>query len=226
MAAHASLRLRSTPDFEKWGGMVLSVSRSSKTLPTIPSRLACRWRRSLVLWVRQVAAEPGFSHRNVVASGFRRHRSNCPQPSLVHSRGFCYMQPRRRKSALPRCGRGGIGRRAALRSLWGNPWKFESSRPHQKNPAPAGFFVSNHMIGPVGAGGLLPGYLEIRHFSCAVENGLGDPLMLRFAWRSSVKRAGSDALAQSGWHGRHEGSGRFFWSAISSLLLMQSSRPW
>src|SRR6478609_12137927 len=31
---------------------------------------------------------------------------------------------------LPRCGRGGIGRRAALRSLWGNPWKFESSRPH------------------------------------------------------------------------------------------------
>jgi hypothetical protein len=27
-------------------------------------------------------------------------------------------------------GRGGIGRRAALRSLWGNPWKFESSRPH------------------------------------------------------------------------------------------------
>ena len=31
-----------------------------------------------------------------------------------------------------RCGRGGIGRRAALRSLWGlTPWKFESSRPHQ-----------------------------------------------------------------------------------------------
>ena len=27
-------------------------------------------------------------------------------------------------------GRGGIGRRAALRSLWGNPWKFEFSRPH------------------------------------------------------------------------------------------------
>ena len=32
------------------------------------------------------------------------------------------------------CGRGGIGRRAALRSLWGNPWKFESSRPHQNFP--------------------------------------------------------------------------------------------
>ncbi len=44
------------------------------------------------------------------------------------------MHLRRRKSALPRCGRGGIGRRAALRSLWGNPWKFESSRPHQRNP--------------------------------------------------------------------------------------------
>ena len=29
-------------------------------------------------------------------------------------------------------GRGGIGRRAALRSLWGNPWKFESSRPHHQ----------------------------------------------------------------------------------------------
>ena len=42
---------------------------------------------------------------------------------------------------LPRCGRGGIGRRAALRSLWGNPWKFESSRPHQRKPASAGFLV-------------------------------------------------------------------------------------
>jgi hypothetical protein len=31
------------------------------------------------------------------------------------------------------CGRGGIGRRAALRSLWGNSWKFESSRPHQRS---------------------------------------------------------------------------------------------
>ncbi len=28
-------------------------------------------------------------------------------------------------------GRGGIGRRAALRSLWDSiPWKFEASRPH------------------------------------------------------------------------------------------------
>ena len=29
------------------------------------------------------------------------------------------------------CDRGEIGRRAVLRSLWGNPWKFKSSRSHQ-----------------------------------------------------------------------------------------------
>lgn len=52
--------------------------------------------------------------------------------------------PSRTVPAPTTCGRGGIGRRAALRSLWGNPWKFESSRPHQNlpksqwNPAPAG----------------------------------------------------------------------------------------
>lgn len=28
-------------------------------------------------------------------------------------------------------GRGEIGRRATLRSLWSDPWKFKSSRPHQ-----------------------------------------------------------------------------------------------
>ena len=33
-----------------------------------------------------------------------------------------------------RGGCGGIGRRAALRSLWANnPWKFESSQPHQQH---------------------------------------------------------------------------------------------
>ena len=47
---------------------------------------------------------------------------------------------------LPRCGRGGIGRRAALRSLWGNPWKFESSRPHQRNPLRRVFsFLANRL---------------------------------------------------------------------------------
>ena len=40
------------------------------------------------------------------------------------------MPPADKLSAPTTCGRGGIGRRAALRSLWGNPWKFESSRPH------------------------------------------------------------------------------------------------
>ena len=29
------------------------------------------------------------------------------------------------------CGRGGNGRRAGLRILWGNPWGFKSLRPHQ-----------------------------------------------------------------------------------------------
>ena len=47
---------------------------------------------------------------------------------------------------LPRCGRGGIGRRAALRSLWGNPWKLESSRPHQRNPLRRVFsFLANRL---------------------------------------------------------------------------------
>ena len=54
------------------------------------------------------------------------------------------------------CGRGGIGRRAALRSLWANPrgssslldrtiiWIFPSGRLTKKNPPEmAGFFVSD-----------------------------------------------------------------------------------
>src|ERR1700736_3152950 len=28
------------------------------------------------------------------------------------------------------CSRGGIGRRVRLRTVWGNPWRFESSREH------------------------------------------------------------------------------------------------
>lgn len=64
------------------------------------------------------------SRENPSTASKKRHRP------LVHPRGFCYMQPRRSNSALPRCGRGGIGRRAALRSLCRKTWKFESSRPH------------------------------------------------------------------------------------------------
>ena len=37
----------------------------------------------------------------------------------------------RERDIKKQCGCGGIGRRAALRSLWvNNPWKFESSQPH------------------------------------------------------------------------------------------------
>ena len=53
--------------------------------------------------------------RRRISSRFGLHRAN----------SFCYAAP-----PAEACGRGGIGRRAALRSLWGNPWKFESSRPH------------------------------------------------------------------------------------------------
>ena len=28
------------------------------------------------------------------------------------------------------CSRGGTGRRVRLRTVWGNPWRFESSREH------------------------------------------------------------------------------------------------
>ena len=46
---------------------------------------------------------------------------------LVGMRRVCYAPALRWA-----CGRGGTGRRAALRSLWGKPrGKFESSRPHQ-----------------------------------------------------------------------------------------------
>jgi hypothetical protein len=43
------------------------------------------------------------------------------------------------------CGRGGTGRRAALRSLWEIiPWKFESSRPHQLSEnIPNNMFIYN-----------------------------------------------------------------------------------
>ena len=101
-----------------------------------------------------------YSLRRQKTGGPCRGRSHCFFAKALHGRGFrgsvklssknfrtglvcpksfCYMHPRRSDPALPRCGRGGIGRRAALRSLWGNPWKFESSRPHQQNPASAGF---------------------------------------------------------------------------------------
>ena len=56
--------------------------------------------------------------------------ANVGRPSRGAKRDFPSRRPFATPPGSPR-GRGGIGRRAALRSLWGNPWKFESSRPHQ-----------------------------------------------------------------------------------------------
>src|SRR5438876_7239553 len=84
--------------------------------------------------------------------------------------------PGRTVPAPTTCGRGGIGRRAALRSLWGNPWKFESSRPHHLSlkpaaPLAAGFDSRRHLrilsCGDVGApsqvsGQLIPSSLHRR----------------------------------------------------------------
>ena len=47
--------------------------------------------------------------------------------------GFIHALEPARDAGFRTCwgGCGGIGRRAALRSLWANnPWKFESSQPH------------------------------------------------------------------------------------------------
>src|SRR6266481_501312 len=40
--------------------------------------------------------------------------------------------------SLSFCSRGGIGRRVRLRTVWGNPWRFESSR-EQSYPANQGY---------------------------------------------------------------------------------------
>ena len=51
---------------------------------------------------------------------------------MICYRIVCEMTQWRFLSQYIRCGCGGTGRRAALRSLWANtPWKFESSQPHQ-----------------------------------------------------------------------------------------------
>src|SRR5262249_12434877 len=67
------------------------------------------------------------------AAGIRKYFKNPANNPLILRMNGGY---NRGASALPGrgvryvCGRGGTGRRAALRSLWGNPWRFESSRPH------------------------------------------------------------------------------------------------
>jgi hypothetical protein len=77
---------------------------------------------------------------------------------------------RRKDDTLPRCGRGGIGRRAALRSLWGNPWKFESSRPHQLNQQLVGLKIKMAALPPF----LLPEFQSLfspRNDDCALPKG-------------------------------------------------------
>ena len=61
----------------------------------------------------------------LAAPNYGRHGPCFAGSDLLHAAS------RFRPVSFVTCGRGGIGRRAALRSLWGNPWKFESSRPHQ-----------------------------------------------------------------------------------------------
>src|SRR5690606_35736346 len=106
-----------------------------------PSRGSMAWSRSLrasmelVLWRRN-----GGPHIRVwrgAAAGllYRRLRQkflslkNLRRRTCAHQILLLHAAPPT-QVGLPRCGRGGIGRRAALRSLWGNPWKFEASRTH------------------------------------------------------------------------------------------------
>ena len=42
------------------------------------------------------------------------------------------------------CSRGGIGRRVRLRTVWGNPWRFESSREQRPDYLPAPFLLAAH----------------------------------------------------------------------------------
>ena len=63
----------------------------------------------------------------LAAPNYGRHGPCFAGSDLLHAAS------RFRPVSFVTCGRGGIGRRAALRSLWGNPWKFESSRPHQSD---------------------------------------------------------------------------------------------
>ena len=82
---------------------------------------------------RAVVAHPGGGPRvgrpraaAQSAAGGRAPPSAAGVLSPLHTPGTCLLP-----TAPPDAsGRGGIGRRAALRSLWGDPWKFESSRPH------------------------------------------------------------------------------------------------
>jgi hypothetical protein len=75
------------------------------------------------------------------------------------------------------CGRGGIGRRAALRSLWGNPWKFESSRPHQ-------FYAPRAAPNPT----RLPGDTGLLRQSCFPKSfDIPGAIVLSTKWRQHIR---------------------------------------
>jgi hypothetical protein len=50
------------------------------------------------------------------------------EPSACYRVWPCTARPRGQFIARCLCSRGGIGRRVRLRTVWGNPWRFESSR--------------------------------------------------------------------------------------------------
>ena len=77
--------------------------------------------------------------------------ANCDLFCFSACNPHCHLLPRREPVIrLGMCGRGGTGRRAALRSLWVNiPWKFESSRPHQISLSLPGVRTSDGIVVPV-----------------------------------------------------------------------------
>src|SRR5690242_18750002 len=92
------------------------------------------------------------------------------------------------------CGRGGIGRRAALRSLWGNPWKFESSRPHHHFPIDGEFDALLARKGRrhpplIGGGGPPVPDTKIRISS---TTGIGSALGMRRIKQICLEQIGTD----------------------------------
>ena len=58
-------------------------------------------------------------------------RAFCETPADRHGRfDLAALQRVRILETAAYCSRGGIGRRVRLRTVWGNPWRFESSREH------------------------------------------------------------------------------------------------
>ena len=95
------------------------------------------------------AKRSGFflARRSPAAAGRRRQRptkingalesgasdAHRPPPDLLSPCGRFRVTHFMRRS---RRSRGGIGRRVRLRTVWGNPWRFESSREHDFRKCP------------------------------------------------------------------------------------------